>query len=59
MRVNIENNRLINDILAFTTNLICDHINSGSDFAEISKLLPWHFFKDSPRRDSRWLMIKS
>jgi hypothetical protein len=49
MRVNVENNGLIDDILRFSSHLISNNINALSDLLEVEELLAWDFFEDGPR----------
>jgi hypothetical protein len=51
MRVNRQNDWLINNVLTLTADLICEEFNSLLDFGEISKLLVWNLIKLCPWLD--------
>ncbi len=49
MRVNIQDDGFVNDVLRFSSNLICDDINCFSHFLETVELFAGDFIKDCPR----------
>jgi len=48
MRINVKNNRLIDNILSVTANLICDIVDGSSNLAEIVEFLAWYLLKYCP-----------
>jgi len=59
MRVDSKHNRLINNILALTTNLISQKINGLFDLVEVSELLVRYFIKLCPRLDIFCRMVQT
>ena len=59
MRVNVENDWLINDILLCSCYFVCKYVDLVSDLLEIKELLAWNFFKDSPRLSFIMQVIQS
>jgi hypothetical protein len=50
MRIDIKYNRLINNTLFSTGNLICQNHDVSHDLVgEIVEFFPWNFFKYTPR----------
>lgn len=59
VRINIENDWFINDILLLSTNLICQKVNCLFDLLKVGEFLIWYLFKLCPRFNIFWSMIQS
>jgi hypothetical protein len=53
MRINMENNRLVDDILGLSANLVCQEIDCLLDLGKVSELFSWDLIEFSPRRKLR------
>ena len=59
MRINGENNGLIDNIFTLSTNLVCQYINHLLNLGEIFKFLSWNFIEFGPWSNVFRCMIKS
>lgn len=57
MRMNSKGDRIIDDILVFTSDFISQHLDVISHLVEISKFLPWDLAKYSPRLAARVVLV--
>ena len=51
VRVNVEHDRFIDDVLFLTTDLVCQEVDGILDFLKVCELLIWDFLKLGPRLD--------
>jgi hypothetical protein len=47
VRVNLQNNRFIDDIFVVSAKFVCEPINVVSDLWKICKLFAWDFFREN------------
>ena len=59
MRVNIEDDRLVNDALLRAGHLVCENIDALSNLLEFKELFARNFFEDSPRLGLVMEMVES
>jgi len=59
VRINRQNNWFVNDVLTFTTNLVCKEIDSLLYLCKIGELFVWHLLKLGPWSNVLRCMVKS